>query len=126
MKTGTVPSVLVVDDFATMRRVVRGLLRDLGYDSISEAEDADQAWAQMLKAVPDLLIMDWNMPGVPGADFIQKIRSEERFAKLPVLVLLAEAKQDRIDEAMAAGASGFVVKPFTARVLKQKISQLLG
>ena len=117
---------LVVDDFSTMRRIVKNLLHDLGYANVQEADDGKTA-LPMLQAEPfDVLITDWNMPGMPGLDLLKAVRSDPKLARIPVLMLTAEAKREQIIEAAQAGVNGYVIKPFTAITLKEKIDKILG
>lgn len=118
--------ILVVDDFATMRRIIRNLLQDLGFSNIAEADDGNTAWPMLQNGSYDLLITDWNMPGMPGLDLLKAVRADARLAKLPVLMLTAEAKREQIVEAAQAGVNGYVVKPFTAQTLKEKIDKILA
>jgi two-component system chemotaxis response regulator CheY len=116
---------LVVDDYSTMRRIVKNLLHDLGYAQVSEADDGNTALPMLKAGSFDFLITDWNMPGMPGLDLLKAVRSDERLAKLPVLMLTAEAKREQIVEAAQAGVNGYVIKPFTAATLKEKIDKIL-
>ena len=117
-------NILVVDDFSTMRRIIKGLLNDLGYSNVSEADDGLTALPMLKAGNFDFLITDWNMPGMPGVELLRKVRADERLAKLPVLMLTAESKREQIIEAAQAGVSGYVIKPFTATVLKEKIDKI--
>ena len=117
--------ILIVDDFSTMRRIVKNLLNDLGFHNTSEADDGHSALAELRKAPFDLVITDWNMPGMPGLDLLKAVRSDDKLAKLPVLMLTAEAKREQIVEAAQAGVNGYVIKPFTAATLKEKIDKIL-
>ncbi len=117
---------LVVDDFSTMRRIIKNLLHDLGYPNVSEADDGKTALPMLQQGGFDFLISDWNMPGMSGLDLIKAVRSDERLAKLPVLMLTAEAKREQIIEAAQAGVNGYVIKPFTAETLKEKLDKILG
>jgi len=117
---------LVVDDFSTMRRIVKNLLHELGYASVSEADDGTTALPLLKGGNFDFLITDWNMPGMPGLDLLKQVRADERLCKLPVLMLTAEAKREQIVEAAQAGVSGYVIKPFTAATLKDKIDKILS
>lgn len=117
---------LVVDDFSTMRRIIKNLLIDLGYPNVSEADDGTTALPMLQGGNFDFLITDWNMPGMPGLDLIKAVRADARLAKLPVLMLTAEAKRDQIIEAAQAGVNGYVIKPFTAETLKEKLDKILG
>lgn len=116
---------LVVDDFSTMRRIVRNLLKELGYTNIDEAEDGAQALAKLRSGDFDFVISDWNMPVMPGIDMLIEIRKDPALAKLPVLMVTAEAKKENIIAAAQAGASGYVVKPFTAATLDEKLNKIL-
>ena len=115
---------LVVDDFATMRRIVRNLLKDLGYHNVEESEDGSDALAKLQAAPVDFVISDWNMPNMDGLQLLNEIRKDERFSTLPVLMVTAEAKKENIIAAAQAGASGYVVKPFTAATLEEKLSKI--
>jgi two-component system, chemotaxis family, chemotaxis protein CheY len=117
---------LVVDDFSTMRRIVKNLLQELGYNDITEADDGNTAWPLLKAGSFDILITDWNMPGMPGLDLLKAVRADEKLAKMPVLMLTAEAKREQIIEAAQAGVSGYVIKPFTAITLKEKLDKILA
>ena len=117
---------LVVDDFSTMRRIIKNLLNDLGYANVSEADDGKTALPMLQAGGFDFLITDWNMPGMPGLDLLTAVRADAKLAKLPVLMLTAEAKREQIIEAAQAGVSGYVIKPFTAATLKEKIDKILA
>jgi two-component system chemotaxis response regulator CheY len=119
-------SFLVVDDFSTMRRIIRNLLNDLGYAQVTEADDGNTALPLLKNGKFDFLITDWNMPGMPGLELLKYVRAEPRLAKMPVLMLTAEAKREQIVEAAQAGVSGYVIKPFTAATLKEKIDKILA
>lgn len=117
---------LVVDDYSTMRRIVKNLLHDLGYANVTEADDGKTALPLLQNGSFDFLITDWNMPGMPGLDLLKAVRASDKLKKLPVLMLTAEAKREQIVEAAQAGVSGYVIKPFTAVTLKEKIDKILG
>ena len=117
---------LVVDDFSTMRRIIKNLLHDLGYSNVTEADDGKTALPMLQAGDFDFLITDWNMPGMPGLDLIKAVRADTRLAKMPVLMLTAEAKRDQIIEAAQAGVNGYVIKPFTAETLKEKLDKILS
>jgi len=117
---------LVVDDFSTMRRIIKNLLHDLGYPNVTEADDGKTALPMLQAGGIDFLISDWNMPGMSGLDLIKAVRSDAKIAKLPVLMLTAEAKREQIIEAAQAGVNGYVIKPFTAETLKEKLDKILG
>ncbi len=126
MSAQTGMSILVVDDFSTMRRIIKGLLGDLGYTNITEADDGTTALPLLKAGSFDLLITDWNMPGMQGVELLRHVRADERLKKLPVLMLTAEAKREQIVEAAQAGVNGYVIKPFTAATLKEKIDKIFG
>jgi two-component system chemotaxis response regulator CheY len=116
--------ILIVDDFSTMRRIIKNLLRDLGFTNTSEADDGLTALPMLESGSFDFLVTDWNMPGMTGIDLLRKVRADERLKHLPVLMVTAEAKRDQIIEAAQAGVNGYVVKPFTAQALKEKIEKI--
>jgi two-component system, chemotaxis family, chemotaxis protein CheY len=116
---------LVVDDFSTMRRIIKNLLHDLGYANVTEADDGNTALPILQQGAIDFLITDWNMPGMPGLDLLKAVRADAKLAKLPVLMLTAEAKREQIVEAAQAGVNGYVIKPFTAITLKEKLDKIL-
>lgn len=116
--------ILIVDDFSTMRRIIKNLLRDLGFTNTQEADDGVTALPMLKNGDFDFLVTDWNMPGMTGIDLLKEVRSDEKLASLPVLMVTAEAKRDQIIEAAQAGVNGYVVKPFTAQVLKEKIDKI--
>lgn len=116
--------ILIVDDFSTMRRIVKNLLRDLGFTNTAEADDGTTALPMLQNGDFDFLVTDWNMPGMSGIDLLKKVRADERLKDLPVLMVTAEAKRDQIVAAAQAGVNGYVVKPFTAAVLKEKIEKI--
>lgn len=117
---------LVVDDFSTMRRIVKNLLNELGYPNVAEADDGQSALPMLKAGGFDFLVTDWNMPGMPGLDLLKAVRADPALAKMPVLMLTAEAKREQIIEAAQAGVNGYVIKPFTAVTLKEKIDKILG
>jgi two-component system chemotaxis response regulator CheY len=116
---------LVVDDYSTMRRIIKNLLHDLGYANVTEADDGNTALPLLQNGSFDFLITDWNMPGMAGLDLLKAVRSNEKLKKMPVLMLTAEAKREQIVEAAQAGVSGYVIKPFTAQTLKETIDKIL-
>ena len=116
--------ILVVDDFATMRRIVKNLLRDLGFTNTHEADDGQTAWPMLQNGTFDFVVTDWNMPGMTGMQLLKKIRADEKLKTIPVLIVTAEAKRDQIMAAAQAGVNGYVVKPFTASALKEKIEKI--
>lgn len=116
---------LVVDDFSTMRRIIRNLLKELGFTNVDEAEDGVSALAKLKAGGFDFVVSDWNMPNMTGIELLRAIRADETLKHLPVLMVTAEAKKENIVEAAQSGASGYVVKPFTAVTLDEKISKIL-
>lgn len=116
--------ILVVDDFSTMRRIIKNLLRDIGFGNISEADDGLTALPMLKGGDFDLLITDWNMPGMTGLELLKAIRAEPKLRPLPVLMVTAEAKRDQIIQAAQAGVNGYIVKPFTAQTLKEKLDKI--
>ncbi len=116
--------ILIVDDFSTMRRIIKNLLRDLGFNNTSEADDGNTALPMLQNGSFDFLVTDWNMPGMQGIDLLRAVRSDPGLARLPVLMVTAEAKRDQIVEAAQAGVNGYIVKPFTAVTLKEKIDRI--
>ena len=115
---------LIVDDFSTMRRIIRNLLKELGYTNVDEAEDGVMALAKLRSDSFDFVVSDWNMPNMDGLTMLQQIRADPALAKLPVLMVTAEAKKENIIAAAQAGASGYVVKPFTAATLDEKLNKI--
>ena len=116
--------ILIVDDFSTMRRIIKNLLRDLGFTNTQEADDGLTALPMLKGGDFDFLVTDWNMPGMTGIDLLKEVRADEKLANLPTLMVTAEAKKDQIVEAAQAGVNGYVVKPFTAQALKEKIEKI--
>jgi two-component system chemotaxis response regulator CheY len=116
---------LVVDDFSTMRRIVRNLLKELGFTNVQEAEDGVEA-LKILRSEKnfDFVVSDWNMPNMTGIELLRIIRADDALKHLPVLMVTAEAKRENIIEAAQAGASGYVVKPFTAATLDEKLKKV--
>lgn len=115
---------LVVDDFSTMRRIVRNLLKELGYTNVDEAEDGAVALGKLKGGGFEFVVSDWNMPNMDGLALLQQIRANPELASLPVLMVTAEAKKENIIAAAQAGANGYVVKPFTAATLDEKLSKI--
>lgn len=116
--------ILIVDDFSTMRRIIKNLLRDLGFTNTQEADDGATALPMLKQGSFEFLITDWNMPGMHGIDLLKAVRSDPDLSSLPVLMVTAEAKRDQIVEAAQAGVNGYIVKPFTAQTLKEKIDKI--
>ncbi len=116
--------VLVVDDAMTMRRIVRGLLRELGCQNIREAEDGTAAMEELKRKKADLVISDWNMPNMTGIELLRAIRADESLKDVPVLMVTAEAKKECIIAAVQAGVSNYIVKPFNANTLEEKLNKI--
>lgn len=116
--------ILIVDDFSTMRRIIKNLLRDLGFNNTVEADDGLTAWPILEQGGIDFLVTDWNMPGMQGIDLLKKVRADEKLGSMPVLMVTAETKREQIIEAAQAGVNGYIVKPFTASTLKEKIDKI--
>jgi two-component system, chemotaxis family, chemotaxis protein CheY len=116
---------LVVDDFSTMRRIVRSLLKELGYLNVEEADNGQAAFAKLQGGGFDFVVSDWNMPVMDGLELLKAIRADAELNKLPVLMVTAEAKKENIIAAAQAGANGYVVKPFSAATLDEKLNKIL-
>ena len=116
--------ILVVDDFSTMRRIIKNLLRDLGLTNTQEADDGQTALPMLKDGDFDFVVTDWNMPGMQGIDLLKHIRADEKLKHLPVLMVTAEAKREQIIAAAQAGVNGYIVKPFTAGTLKEKLDKI--
>jgi len=115
---------LVVDDFSTMRRIVRNLLKELGFTNVDEAEDGVVALAKLKGGNFEFVVSDWNMPNMTGIDLLKAIRADAELKHLPVMMVTAEAKKENIIAAAQAGANGYVVKPFTAATLEEKLNKI--
>jgi two-component system, chemotaxis family, chemotaxis protein CheY len=116
--------ILTVDDFSTMRRIIRNMLRQLGYNNIVEAEDGAEALSLLQREKVDFVISDWNMPHMNGLDLLKAIRADDNLKPLPVLLVTAEALKENVVEALKAGVNNYVVKPFTAETLKERIDAI--
>ena len=116
--------VLVVDDAATMRRIVKGLLHELGFKNMREAENGSVALDELKRKKADLVVADWNMPVMTGIDMLRAIRSDDGLKSIPVLMVTAEAKKDNIVEALQAGVNNYIVKPFNAKTLEEKLNKI--
>lgn len=116
--------VLIVDDFSTMRRIVRNILRQIGLNNVVEADDGTTAWDVLNREKIDFIVSDWNMPKMTGIELLRKVRGSEQFAEIPFLMVTAEAQQENIIEAVQAKVSNYIVKPFTADTMKQKIDKI--
>jgi two-component system chemotaxis response regulator CheY len=117
---------LVVDDFSTMRRIVRNLLREVGFTNIDEAEDGQAALARLRSEAYDFVISDLNMSNMNGFELLRQIRADAKLKSLPVLLVAAEAKKDDIANAARSGASGYIVKPLTRAALEEKLNRILS
>ncbi len=116
--------ILVVDDFSTMRRIVKNILRQLGFNNIVEADDGTTALQKLNAEKIDFVITDWNMPKMTGMELLKEIRADEKFKKIPVLMVTAEALQENIIAAVKAGVNNYIVKPFDAKTLSDKINKI--
>lgn len=117
--------ILVVDDFSTMRRIVKNLLRQIGYVNIEEAEDGAQAYSKLKGGEFGFIVSDWNMPNMDGLDLLKKVRSDPELKDIPVLMVTAEAEKEKVITAIQAGVNNYIVKPFTGEVLKEKMDKIL-
>lgn len=118
--------ILIVDDFSTMRRIIKNILRQIGLNNVVEADDGTTAWETLNRDHIDFIISDWNMPQMTGIDLLRKVRASEDFGEMPFLMVTAEAQQSNIIEAAQARVSNYIVKPFTAETLKQKIDKIFA
>lgn len=118
--------ILVVDDFATMRRIVKSCLKQLGFENITEAEDGKIALDKLQLSEFKLVISDWNMPNMMGIDLLRHVRADERFKKLPFLMITAEAQKENVIEAAKAGVSNYIIKPFTPDQLESKLDAIFS
>lgn len=116
--------ILVVDDYSTMRRIIKNVLHELGFDNAEEADDGNTALPMLQSGEFDFLVTDWNMPGMQGLDLLKAVRSNPKLAPMPVLMVTAEAKREQIVKAVEAGINGYIVKPFTPETLREKISKI--
>jgi two-component system chemotaxis response regulator CheY len=118
--------ILVVDDFRSMRSLIKNILRKLGYQRVFEAEDGDQAWKMLQEEEIELVISDWNMPRMKGIDLLRKVRESDEFANLPFVMVTAEGMKENVVEAIKAGVSGYIVKPFSPQSLQDKIQKVFA
>jgi two-component system chemotaxis response regulator CheY len=118
--------ILVVDDFSTMRRIIKNLLKDIGFTNVHEADDGSTGLPMLKDGTFDFLVTDWNMPGMSGFDLLKAVRADDDLKELPVLMVTAEAKREQIVAAAEAGVNGYVVKPFTAQGLQEKIEKIFA
>ncbi len=117
-------NVLVVDDFATMRRIIKNVLKQIGFTNISEADDGKSALKVLKDETFDLILCDWNMPEMPGIELLKKVRSDDQLKGIPFVMITAETKKDNIIEAVKAGVSNYIVKPFTAEIVEEKLTKV--
>ncbi len=118
--------VLVVDDFATMRRIVKGVLKQLGFKDIIEADDGTSALEELRNQEIGLIVSDWNMPKMTGLDLLKKVRSDEKLKNIPFIMVTAEGQKENVLEAVKAGVSNYIVKPFTPEILSEKLEKVFG
>ena len=116
--------ILVVDDFSTMRRIIKNILKQIGFTNIDEAENGQAALAKIGDGSYDFVISDWNMPEITGIELLKQVRANEATKDLPFLMVTAEAKKENVVEAVKAGVNNYIVKPFTAEILQEKISKI--
>jgi len=116
--------ILVVDDFSTMRRIVKNLLKQLGYENIDEAEDGQQAFLKLQSDNFQFVVSDWNMPNMDGITLLLSVRSDPKLKELPFLMVTAEAEKEKVVTAIKAGVNNYIIKPFTAEVLKEKMDKI--
>lgn len=124
--TDTNMKILVVDDFSTMRRIVKNILKQLGYSNIIEADDGSTALETLKKEKIDFIVSDWNMPKMTGLDLLKSVRGDDTLKAIPFLMVTAEAKKENITDAVQNGVSNYIVKPFTAETMKEKIDKIFG
>ncbi len=118
--------VLIVDDFATMRRILRNILKQIGFTNIAEADDGSTALKELKKEKYDLILCDWNMPEMPGIDLLNTMRSDDELKGIPFVMVTAEAQKDNIVGAVKAGVNSYIVKPFTAETINDKLKKVFG
>jgi len=117
--------VLIVDDFATMRRILKNILKQIGFKNLVEADDGTTAWEILQGQSIDLIISDWNMPKMTGLELLKKVRANDKYKRTPFLMVTAEAQKQNVIEAVQAGVSNYVVKPFTAEAISDKLEKIL-
>lgn len=118
--------ILVIDDAMTMRRIVINLLRQLGFTNMNEADDGTTGWEKLQSETFDLIISDWNMPKMTGIDLLRKVRADAKYAQTPFIMVTAEGKRENVIAAVQAGVSNYIVKPFNAATLKEKMVKVIG
>ncbi len=116
--------ILIVDDFSTMRRIIKNLLRELGFTNTVEADDGQTALPKLQAGGIDFLVTDWNMPGMTGLELLKAVRADPNLSSMPILMVTAEAKREQIVVVAEAGVNGYIIKPFTAATLKEKIEKI--
>jgi two-component system chemotaxis response regulator CheY len=126
MPVDTSIKVLIVDDFATMRRIVKGVLKQLGFNNIIEAGDGDTALEELKKENIGLIVSDWNMPKMSGLDLLKAVRGNEKFKSIPFIMVTAEGQKESVIEAVKSGVSNYIVKPFTPETLNEKLQKIFG
>ena len=126
MAIDTSIKVLVVDDFATMRRIVKGVLKQLGFNSIVEAEDGTSALDTLKKEKVGLIVSDWNMPKMTGLDLLKAVRGDDGLKEIPFIMVTAEGQKENVVEAVKAGVSNYIVKPFTPETFNEKLEKVFG
>jgi len=126
MAARTDMKILVVDDMSTMRRIMRSIFKELGFTNIEEAENGSDALGKLKGDKFDLVVSDWNMPVMPGIELLRNIRADAALKHIPVLMVTAEAQKENLMEAIQAGVSNYVVKPFTAEIIKQKLDKIFA
>ena len=126
MPMDTTMKVLVVDDFATMRRIVKGVLKQLGFNNIVEAEDGDLALDELKKEKFGLIVSDWNMPNMTGLDLLKAVRGDESLKGIPFIMVTAEGQKENVVEAVKAGVSNYIVKPFTPETFSEKLAKVFN
>lgn len=118
--------ILIVDDFATMRRIMKNILKQIGFTNIHEADDGTTALEELKKNNFDLIISDWNMPKMTGLELLKTVRADQAYKEVPFLMVTAEAQKQNVIEAVQAGVSNYVVKPFTAEAISEKLEKIMG
>ncbi|PKN24670.1 MAG: response regulator [Deltaproteobacteria bacterium HGW-Deltaproteobacteria-21] len=126
MSIDTSMKVLVVDDFATMRRIVKGVLKQLGFSNIIEAEDGNMALGELKKEKIGLIVSDWNMPNMSGLDLLKAVRGDASLKAIPFIMVTAEGQKENVIEAVKAGVSNYIVKPFTPETFGEKLQKVFG
>lgn len=126
MAIDTSMKILVVDDFATMRRIVKGVLKQLGFTNIIEAEDGTNALEELKKEKVGLIVSDWNMPNMTGLDLLRAVREDMNLKSIPFLMVTAEGQKENVVEAVKAGVNNYIVKPFTPETFNEKLKKVFG